>query len=194
MHKVDKILSRGVGSIETSNDNMYKIVFSRNVPKESTEDGSGIDERSINVYSAETTKNVFYSKEESKNLFASKSEIIVEDESNPTSELICHVDSGNNCIYIHKTAVTNIQVIITPPTTTGYEIFYGHITNYSFQTSMTNPTCSITDPDKKLIWLGTDCELKNNEYVFIPQAGKCYDMLFYYNGNNFVGLVTGYSI
>lgn len=44
-----------------------------------------------------------------------------------------------------------------------------------------------------LQWVGTDCDVQDGYSVFAPQSGKTYDIVFYFNGTKFIGLVNGYE-
>lgn len=106
---------------------------------------------------------------------------------------ILNVFSDGNIINIYKNTTTDIEsfVINIPEQLTVDGSF---LYDVSFKTGATAPSVVQTLHSHTLVWLGTDCELNNNEYVFNPQVNKYYDIMFYYNGNNFVGLVTGYSL
>ena len=41
-------------------------------------------------------------------------------------------------------------------------------------------------------WVGTDCSTVDGLSIFQPSANTHYDIVFYYNGNQFIGLVNGY--
>jgi hypothetical protein len=45
-------------------------------------------------------------------------------------------------------------------------------------------------------WIGTDCFISDdNKSIFKPSANMHYDIVFYYNGGNYiVGLVNGYKV
>lgn len=103
----------------------------------------------------------------------------------------CVLNQGNDInVYKNNTVdISQISITILPIT---YDIDF--VSNYSFKTGTTAPTLTQELNSNTLVWLGTDCELKNNNYTFSPAPTKSYDIMFYYNGVNFVGLVTGYSI
>ena len=44
-----------------------------------------------------------------------------------------------------------------------------------------------------LQWVGTDCDVQDGYSVFAPQSSKTYDIVFYFNGTKFIGLVNGYE-
>lgn len=41
-------------------------------------------------------------------------------------------------------------------------------------------------------WVGTDCSTVDGLSIFQPSANTHYDIVFYYNGNQFIGLVNGF--
>ena len=43
-------------------------------------------------------------------------------------------------------------------------------------------------------WVGTDCSVNNGLSIFAPQLEMQYDLVFYFNGTYFVGLVNGYKV
>lgn len=43
-----------------------------------------------------------------------------------------------------------------------------------------------------LNWVGTDCSDNNGYSIFKPEANKHYDIVFYFNGRQFIGLVNGF--
>ena len=44
-----------------------------------------------------------------------------------------------------------------------------------------------------LQWIGTDCNVQDGYSVFVPKPSKTYDIVFYFNGTRFIGLVNGYE-
>lgn len=44
-----------------------------------------------------------------------------------------------------------------------------------------------------LQWIGIDCSVKDNYSIFTPKPSKTYDIVFYFNGTKFIGLVNGYE-
>ena len=41
-------------------------------------------------------------------------------------------------------------------------------------------------------WVGTDCVTENGLSIFQPSANTHYDIIIYFNGNQFIGVVNGY--
>lgn len=62
----------------------------------------------------------------------------------------------------------------------------------SFSTDDTAPQVSYTDTGI-LNWLGTDCLLSNGKSIFTPVSNKHYDIVFYFNGIQFIGMVSGFT-
>lgn len=67
------------------------------------------------------------------------------------------------------------------------------ITGVSFKTGATPPEISYTNSGI-IQWVGTDCSLDNDGFsLFIPSSDTQYDIVIYFNGVHFVGLVNGYK-
>lgn len=62
----------------------------------------------------------------------------------------------------------------------------------SFKTYATPPQISYTNSGL-IQWVGTDCSLDNGISLFIPSPDTQYDIVIYFNGSHFVGLVNGYK-
>lgn len=45
-----------------------------------------------------------------------------------------------------------------------------------------------------LNWVGTDCAMQDGLSVFEPSKNKHYDILFYFNGTQFVAMVNGFAV
>lgn len=65
------------------------------------------------------------------------------------------------------------------------------ISSLSFNSGAT-PTSLTYTASPILNWVGTDCTLMNGISLFIPSANTHYDILFYFNGTQFVGMVNGF--
>ena len=63
----------------------------------------------------------------------------------------------------------------------------------SFNSGETPTTITYADTGI-LNWLGTDCSLQDGLSIFAPTANKHYDIVFYFNGTCFVGLVNGFEM
>lgn len=63
-----------------------------------------------------------------------------------------------------------------------------------FDTGETPPMLVYTDNSRILNWVGTDCSITDGLSIFTPQANTHYDIVFYFNGTCFVGLVNGYKL
>lgn len=68
-----------------------------------------------------------------------------------------------------------------------------YVAEFSFNSSETPPTIAYTNSGI-LNWLGTDCSLVDGLSIFAPSANKHYDIVFYFNGTCFVGLVNGFEM
>lgn len=54
------------------------------------------------------------------------------------------------------------------------------------------PTEIIYTSNNIINWVGVDCATVDGLSIFQPSANTHYDIVFYYNGNQFIGLVNGY--
>lgn len=61
----------------------------------------------------------------------------------------------------------------------------------SFDSGATPTAIDYTDSGI-LNWVGTDCTTSDGLSIFQPSPNTHYDIVFYYNGNQFIGLVNGY--
>ncbi len=55
-----------------------------------------------------------------------------------------------------------------------------------------NPTSLVYTGSGILNWVGTDCVNFEGLSIFTPSANTHYDIVFYFNGNQFVGVVNGF--
>ena len=62
----------------------------------------------------------------------------------------------------------------------------------AFDTGDTPPEINYTNSGI-LNWVGTDCALSEGQSIFAPSANKHYDVVFYFNGTQFIGLVNGFA-
>lgn len=67
-----------------------------------------------------------------------------------------------------------------------------YMTSVSFATYDTPPQISYTNSGI-VNWVGTDCSLDNGISLFIPSPNMRYEIVVYFNGVHFVGLVNGYK-
>ena len=67
----------------------------------------------------------------------------------------------------------------------------GYISGLSFVSGETPTRIDYTDSGI-LNWVGTDCSDNKGYSIFKPEANKHYDIVFYYNGRQFIGLVNGF--
>lgn len=95
----------------------------------------------------------------------------------------------NNCFDTYvSVAATNVSISISDG-----EYPLDYTSSLSFKTSNTAPQTSYTANSKTLMWVGSECTVSGSSSVFAPMANKIYDIVFYFNGINFVGLVNGYD-
>ena len=69
---------------------------------------------------------------------------------------------------------------------------YEHTSSLSFNTA--NTDIRVDYPGLGIInWLGSECSLIEGSSIFAPEPNKHYDIVFYFNGQHFVGLVNGFT-
>ena len=95
---------------------------------------------------------------------------------------------------------TELRCTNTGPTSITIDIPDGeyseqYISGLVFTSGEIAPTVVYTADSCILQWVGTDCTTSQdgNYSVFIPINNKSYDIVFYFNGTYFVGLVNGYE-
>ena len=71
----------------------------------------------------------------------------------------------------------------------GYDEDYA--ADISFDSGETPTSIDYTDSGI-LNWVGTDCVKNDGLSIFQPSANKHYDIVFYFNGTQFIGLVNGF--
>lgn len=102
---------------------------------------------------------------------------------------VLHDEVSKNTSYLQASAdVTSISFEIGSG-----EFDYDYTSSLSFKTAQTPPQISYTG-SKALIWVGSECTVSGDNSIFAPIASKVYDIVFYFNGLNFVGLVNGYVL
>ena len=67
-----------------------------------------------------------------------------------------------------------------------------YISGLSFDSGET-PTSFVYTNSGIINWVGTDCSISEGLSVFAPAANTHYDVVFYYNGAQFIGLVNGFK-
>lgn len=72
------------------------------------------------------------------------------------------------------------------------EYDWQYMSSLSFDSGATPTSIDYTNSGI-LNWVGTDCSMTNDGLsIFQPSANTHYDIVFYFNGRQFVGLVNGY--
>ena len=106
-------------------------------------------------------------------------------------EIVFNLLSNNNSIisYIGGESPASVSIIIADGT-----YAQDYMSSLSFKTGSTAPETSYTANSNTLVWVGSECSVSGSSSVFAPIANKVYDIVFYFNGANFVGLVNGYSV
>ena len=98
----------------------------------------------------------------------------------------------HNRIYRYTASAVSLLEFATP--NGAYPADY--ICEVCFNSGATATTISYTSSGI-INWVGTDCSLQTldgHKYsIFAPTANKRYDIIIYYNGDTFVGLVNGFE-
>lgn len=95
--------------------------------------------------------------------------------------------STNN--YEDRLMYTNTASISFVFENATYNVDY--ISSLSFDSGETPTRIDYTDSGI-LNWVGTDCSDVDGYSIFKPEANKHYDIVFYFNGRQFIGLVNGF--
>lgn len=66
-----------------------------------------------------------------------------------------------------------------------------YMSGLSFNSGETPTAIDYTDSGI-LNWVGTDCSVADGYSIFKPAANKHYEIVFYFNGTQFIGLVNGF--
>lgn len=66
-----------------------------------------------------------------------------------------------------------------------------YVTSLSFNTGDTAPQVSYSATGI-INWVGTDCSVSDGKSIFAPKANTRYEIVIYYNGVQFIGLVNGF--
>ena len=98
-------------------------------------------------------------------------------------------ENNRSTSYLTSSATTSVAISVSDGTYSN-----DYISGLSFKTGSAAPETSYTANSNTLVWVGSECSVSGSSSVFAPIANKVYDIVFYFNGANFVGLVNGYSV
>ncbi len=98
-------------------------------------------------------------------------------------------ENNRSTTYLTSSAATSVAISVSDGTYSN-----DYISGLSFKTGSAAPETSYTANSNTLVWVGSECSVSGSSSVFAPIANKVYDIVFYFNGANFVGLVNGYSV
>ena len=102
-----------------------------------------------------------------------------------------------NYIYIFEFSNTyNTEIRLSEASNISFtfgndEYTEDHISGLSFDSGETPTAIDYTDSGI-LNWVGTDCTMSDGLSIFQPSANTHYDIVFYFNGRQFIGLVNGF--
>lgn len=93
-------------------------------------------------------------------------------------------------------ATDNTEVRLAETTSISFTFGNGeyadtYTSGLSFDSGATATAIDYTDSGI-LNWVGTDCTTTNGLSIFQPSANTHYDIVFYFNGTQFIGLVNGF--
>lgn len=92
----------------------------------------------------------------------------------------------HNCELRIVTSIENLEFVFKD------EVYPNNYTSGLSFNSGETPTMVIYTDSGILNWVGTDCTTSDGLSIFQPSANTHYDIVFYFNGTQFIGLVNGY--
>lgn len=105
--------------------------------------------------------------------------------------------TSENTIYIFEFSNTyNTEIRLSEVSSISFTFGDGEYTEdymsgLSFDSGETPTSIDYTDSGI-LNWVGTDCSISDGLSIFQPSANTHYDIVFYFNGRQFIGLVNGF--
>lgn len=104
--------------------------------------------------------------------------------------------STDTALSFEFSANTNTEIRTSEVTSLSFTFGNGeYVEDYasglSFDSGATPTAIDYTDSGI-LNWVGTDCVTSDGLSIFQPSANTHYDIVFYFNGVQFIGLVNGY--
>ena len=107
------------------------------------------------------------------------------------------IETPEDTAYIFEFSGThNIDIRLAEVTIVSFTFGNGeynddYTSGLSFDSGATPTAIDYTDSGI-LNWVGTDCTTSNGLSIFQPSANTHYDIVFYFNGVQFIGLVNGF--
>lgn len=112
-----------------------------------------------------------------------------------STDIITDTTSTNYTFDMENAIYTEVRLLANDITAISFTlpqtIDEKYISGLSFGTGATAPQISYADTGA-INWVGTDCSLSGTLSIFAPLANKQYDIVFYYNGKQIIGVVNGY--
>lgn len=104
--------------------------------------------------------------------------------------------STDTALSFEFSANTNTEIRTNEVTSLSFTFGNGeyaedYASGLSFDSGATPTAIDYTDSGI-LNWVGTDCVTSDGLSIFQPSANTHYDIVFYFNGKQFIGLVNGY--
>lgn len=105
-------------------------------------------------------------------------------------------NSQDNVLSFEFSVMNNAEIRASKTTTISFTFGNGeyaqdYISGMSFDSGETATAIDYTDSGI-LNWVGTDCTTSDGLSIFQPSANTHYDVVFYFNGVQFIGLVNGF--
>ena len=105
-------------------------------------------------------------------------------------------ESTNAAYTFEFSATDNKEVRLAEATSISFTFGNGeysdtYTSGLSFNSGATPTAIDYTDSGI-LNWVGTDCTTVDGLSIFQPSANTHYDIVFYFNGSQFIGLVNGF--
>lgn len=106
-------------------------------------------------------------------------------------------DEGNTAFLHYMVQHTNTEIRLPELNILSIEFEdaeynWQYMSSLSFDSGATPTSIDYTNSGI-LNWVGTDCSMTNDGLsIFQPSANTHYDIVFYFNGRQFIGLVNGY--
>lgn len=213
--KVDKVSGKGLSSNDFTDDEKGKLaglptsqeltsVFEQKANKVTDISGASTDTQypsakamfdiitpiGQKASTANTTANMAYNQIQKVQILAESAQPKTTIEEHPPENFPFTIGENNKEYRLTAEALTSL--VISFP---NGEYDTDYMEGLTFK-SGTTPTHISYAATGIIQWIGTDCFISDdNKSIFKPSANMQYDIVFYYNGGNYiVGLVNGYKV
>lgn len=192
-------IPNSVTSIERSAFIVCTSLTSINIPSSVTSIGDSVFYGCTNLtiyceqgsyadtYAQNNNIPVVYSDVKAETLDKKQDKVTISEYPEDNSELIYDLSIMHNQELRTKSTLANGITFVIPDSV--YPDDY--VTSLSFSTGGTAPQIGYTATGI-INWVGTDCSVSEGKSIFAPKANTRYDIVIYFNGMQFVGLVNGF--